>query len=211
MPSKSIGNPTLAYELKLARLGAKIIAGVDEAGRGSLAGPVAAAAVILPDDPLPWFEQVNDSKQLTSRIREKLYKQIINDAHVGLAMVPSNVIDQIGIIKATKKAMLQAIDIVNLKLDGLLIDAVDLSEARVEHKISIIRGDQLSISIASASIIAKVARDALMKDLDNQFPGYGWARNKGYGTEGHQKALSKLGPSSLHRQTFITKFDLSLT
>ena len=116
MPSKSIGKPTLAYELKLARLGATIIAGVDEAGRGSLAGPVAAAAVILPDDPLPWFEQVNDSKLLTSRIREKLYKQIISDAHVGLAMVASNVIDQIGLIKATQKTMLQAIEIVNLKL-----------------------------------------------------------------------------------------------
>ena len=208
MPSKATGKPTLAYELKLARLGATIIAGVDEAGRGSLAGPVAAAAVILPDDPLPWFEQVNDSKQLTSRIREKLYKQIIKDAHVGLAMVASNVIDQIGIIKATQKAMLQAISVVNLQLDGLLIDAIELPEAQVQHKLSIIRGDQLSISIASASIIAKVARDALMRDLDNQFPGYSWTRNKGYGTDGHQKALSKLGPSPLHRQTFISKLDL---
>ncbi|MEC8945515.1 MAG: ribonuclease HII [Chloroflexota bacterium] len=209
MPNNPTEKPTLAYELKLARLGATSIAGVDEAGRGSLAGPVAAAAVILPDDPLPWFEQVNDSKLLTSRTREKLYKKIIEDARVGLAMVPSTTIDQIGIVQATERAMLDAISVIALNLDGLLIDAMELPKAAIKHKLSIIRGDQLSISIASASIVAKVARDSLMRDLDGQFPGYGWVRNKGYGTDGHQKALSKLGPSPLHRHSFLSNLDWS--
>ena len=124
-------------------------------------------------------------------------------------MVPSTTIDQIGIVQATERAMLDAISVIALNLDGLLIDAMELPKAAIKHKLSIIRGDQLSISIASASIVAKVARDSLMRDLDGQFPGYGWVRNKGYGTDGHQKALSKLGPSPLHRHSFLSNLDWS--
>lgn len=203
----SLDKPTLIYELNLAKKGAKNIAGIDEVGRGSIAGPVAAAAIILPENPRPWFNQVNDSKLLSGPAREKLSREIIRDAQVGLSMVTAEVIDEIGIINATKSAMVNAVKALGPHVDGILIDAIDLPESKIGHRISIIHGDQLSISISSASIVAKVARDSLMKDLDKLFPGYHWSRNKGYGTKGHLQAISTIGPSILHRKTFLTSID----
>ena len=182
--------------------GAHTIAGIDEAGRGALAGPVAAAAVILPAQPLAWFDDVDDSKKLSAPERERLAKLILQDAAVGLAMTPANRIDSTGIAAATREAMLAALNVLGSRVDGILVDGFALPLPDDIPQLALTRGDQVSISVSAASIIAKVARDEVMRRLDNQHPGYGLAGNKGYGTPKHLAALRQIGPSSIHRRTF---------
>jgi ribonuclease HII len=191
----------LVYERLAWQQGYAILAGVDEAGRGPLAGPVVAAACIL-DSSKPILG-LNDSKKLTPSGRNRLYQQIISRAiawQVGFA--DHEIIDQINILQATCQAMRQAVCGLSQKPELLLIDAVKLSN--VEQPVwPIIRGDGLSVSIAAASILAKVTRDRLMDEYDQLYPEYGFAQHKGYGTPVHYEALLKYGPCPIHRRTFI--------
>ena len=179
------------------------MAGVDEVGRGPLAGPVVAGAVILPPNTnLPWLSSVRDSKDLTPAAREKLSPLIYRDSlAVGIGAVPHDVIDTIGIAEATRRAMLIAIAELSCSPDQLLIDAISLPKIALPQR-SIIRGDSISLSIACASIIAKVFRDHLMCEHDRRFHGYSFARNKGYATSQHLAALKRLGPCPIHRRSF---------
>ncbi len=182
------------------------IDGLDEAGRGALAGPVVAAAVILPLDDADMQQrlaEVNDSKQLTAKQREVLYTRITQHALAyGIGQEPAAVIDEIGIIPATKRAMQQALDQLKPQAEFLLIDGRIRLKNNPLPQQSVIRGDAQSVSIAAASILAKVTRDRLMVAEDVRFPHYGFARHKGYGTEFHLAALAAHGPCSLHRRTF---------
>lgn len=182
--------------------GARTIAGIDEAGRGALAGPVAAAAVILPAQPLAWFDDVDDSKKLSATERGRLAKLILRDAAVSLAMTPASHIDSSGIAAATREAMTAALNALGNRVDGVLVDGFPLPVSDDIRQLALTRGDQVSISVSAASIIAKVARDDVMLRLDAQHPGYGLAANKGYGTAKHLEALRKIGPSAIHRRTF---------
>lgn len=187
------------YENELYNKGIKYIAGIDEVGRGPLVGPVVTAAVILPKD--FYDERINDSKKLTEKKRELLYDVIMENAlSVGIGISSEDVIDEINILEATKKAMLEAIDNLSIKPDYLLIDAVKLNTDIPQ--ISIIKGDQKSESIAAASIIAKVTRDRMMVELDKMHPEYDFKHNKGYGTKKHIEALYKYGVLKEHRKTF---------
>ncbi len=179
------------------------MAGIDEAGRGSLAGPVVAAAVILPCHvDTPWLSQVKDSKQLSPAKRESLFHHIHEVAiSTGIGVVPHNIIDTEGIIKATRLAMKLAIDQLSSPPEFLLIDYMRLPEVPLPQK-GITNGDSLCFSIACASIIAKVSRDHIMIELDGTYPGYGLAQHKGYGTKKHLACLRQLGPASIHRQSF---------
>ena len=192
-----------AYERSLRERGAWLIGGMDEAGRGPLAGPVVAAAVIMPsDDPI---EGVNDSKQLSEKKRERLYDEIIARAiDYKISAVSEKVIDEINILNATKRAMAECVEGFAISPHVVLVDAVKLSLE--VPTVSIIKGDALSYSIAAASILAKVYRDRLMLAYDEQYPEYGFARHKGYGTREHIEALRKYGPCPIHRRTFITHF-----
>lgn len=178
------------------------IAGVDEAGRGPLAGPVVAACCILPLDCM--IDGINDSKKLSEPKREKLYCEITASAFFKVSVIPQEVIDEINILRATKRAMAECIENMPVKPELVLIDAVDV-KVSVPIK-SIIKGDAQSYNIAAASIIAKVTRDRLMRDYDNLYPQYGFAKNKGYGTKEHIEALKKCGPCPLHRKSFIKNF-----
>ncbi len=195
--------PSFAEEKVLEVQGYQRIAGVDEAGRGALAGPVVAAAVILPHHiDAPWLDQVKDSKQLSPAKRQLLFHHIHEIAiSVGIGVAPHKVIDAQGIIKATRLAMKLAIDQLSPPPESLLIDYMLLPEVKLPQK-GIKRGDSLCFSIACASIIAKVARDQLMVELDRIYPGYGLAQHKGYGTKEHLACLRQLGPSPIHRQSF---------
>ena len=195
--------PTFIEEKLLEAQGYRLIAGVDEAGRGALAGPVVAAAVILPCCiKTPWLNLIKDSKQLTPVRREFLFHNIHETAiAIGIGIVPHKVIDDQGIIRATQLAMKQAIDQLSPPAESLLIDYMHLPEVMLPQK-GITNGDSLCFSIACASIIAKVTRDRLMVELDKTYPGYGLAQHKGYGTKGHMVSLRRLGPSSIHRQSF---------
>lgn len=197
--------PTFAEERALLAAGYRIIAGVDEAGRGTWAGPVAAAAVVLPLDcanKLASLEGVRDSKTLHARRREELEQQIVELAvAVGFGLASVSEVDRMGILPATRLAMGRAIANLNVPLDFLLIDAVKLPHQKIHQK-SIVRGDALCFSVAAASIVAKVRRDRLMAELDGLYPGYGFARHKGYGTAQHLAALRALGPCPIHRRTF---------
>ena len=183
--------------------GYRYIAGIDEAGRGALAGPVVAAAVILPCQlKTPWLWQVKDSKLLTADKREYLFDHIHEAAiSVGVGIVPHQIIDTQNILRATRLAMKQAVDQLSPPPDTLLIDFLHLPEVAIFQK-GIVNGDGLCFSIACASIIAKVTRDRLMKKMDNVYPGYGLGKNKGYWTEEHVANLNKLGPSPIHRRSF---------
>ncbi len=195
--------PSFIEEKMLEAQGYQYIAGIDEAGRGSLAGPVVAAAVILPChvDP-PWLNQVKDSKQLSPARRESLFHHIHKVAiSMGLGIVPHKIIDAEGIIKATRLAMKLAIDQLSPSPEFLLIDYMCLPEVSLPQK-GITNGDSLCFSIACASIMAKVTRDHLMIEFDGIYPGYGLAQHKGYCTEGHLACLRRLGPSLIHRQSF---------
>jgi ribonuclease HII len=195
--------PNLDHEIELNSQGYELIAGIDEVGRGALAGPVVASAVILPRSVnLSWFGLVRDSKELDFRKRESLF-DLINEeaAAVGVGIVPSQVIDSINILKATKLAMLQAVEKLPKQPSFLLIDRVTLSQCPIPQR-GITRGDKLCLSIACASIIAKVTRDRMMHEFDQIYPGYGFAQHKGYGTGEHISCLRKLGPSPIHRLYF---------
>jgi ribonuclease HII len=195
--------PNLDEEDKLKAQGYELIAGIDEVGRGALAGPVVASAVILPHLAiLPWFGLVRDSKELNSTKRESLFDLINNEAiAVGIGIVPPQVIDSINILKATKLAMIQAVEKLPRQPNFLLIDRVSLSQCTIPQR-GITRGDKSCLSIACASIIAKVTRDRIMEELDIMYPGYGFAEHKGYGTRKHISLLGKLGPSPIHRLYF---------
>lgn len=181
--------------------GYRYICGIDEVGRGPLAGPVVAGAVILPKDCDILY--LNDSKQLSEKKREELYDVIMEQAvATGLGYVAPERIDEINILQATYEAMRQAIDNLSVKPDLLLNDAVTIPEVTIKQ-VPIIKGDAKSISIAAASIIAKVTRDRLMVQYDEVFPQYGFASNKGYGAQNHLEALKKYGPTPIHRRSFI--------
>ena len=187
------------FENELYKKGYKYIAGIDEVGRGPLVGPVVTAAVILPKD--FYDERINDSKKLTEKKRELLYDVIMENAlSVGIGMSDEKVIDEINILNATKKAMLEAINNLSVIPDYLLIDAVKL-DTNIPQ-MSIIKGDAKSLSIAAASIIAKVTRDRMIIELDKIHPEYDFKHNKGYGTKKHIDALYKYGPIEEHRKTF---------
>jgi ribonuclease HII len=180
------------------------ICGIDEVGRGPLAGPVVACAVILPKDCNILY--INDSKQLSEKKREELYDEIMSNAiAVGVGSIPPTKIDEINILQATYEAMRQAIGNLEVKPDILLNDAVTIPGIDIEQ-VPIIKGDAKSISIAAASIIAKVTRDRLMIAYDSIFPQYGFAGNKGYGSKDHIEELKKIGPSPIHRMSFIKNF-----
>ena len=200
---KNRQKPSFAEEKILEAQGYQYIAGIDEAGRGSLAGPVVAAAVILPCHiDTPWLNQVKDSKQLSPARRESLFRHIHEVAiSMGIGVVPHRIIDAEGIIKATQLAMKLAIDQLSPPPEFLLIDYMHLPEVSLPQK-GITNGDSLCFSIACASIMAKVSRDHLMREFDGAYPGYGLAQHKGYGTKGHLACLCRLGPSPIHRQSF---------
>ncbi len=190
------------YEREYAACGA--ICGIDEAGRGPLAGPVVAGAVILPKDEQILY--VNDSKKLSEKKRELLYDEITERAlAVGVGIVGPERIDEINILQATYEAMRLAVGQLEMRPDILLNDAVTIPGIDIQQ-VPIVKGDAKSVSIAAASIIAKVTRDRLMRDYDQVFPEYGFASNKGYGTKSHIEALKALGPTPIHRRTFIQHF-----
>lgn len=180
------------------------VCGIDEVGRGPLAGPVVAGAVILPkDDPILYL---NDSKKLSQKKREALYDEIMERAvAVGIGMVNHARIDEINILQATYEAMRMAIENLSVRPQLLLNDAVTIPGVEIEQ-VPIVKGDAKSVSIAAASIVAKVTRDRLMAEYDQVFPGYGFADNKGYGTKAHIAGLKELGPTPIHRRTFIKNF-----
>lgn len=190
----------LRFERTAARKGFCCIAGIDEAGRGPLAGPVTAAAVILPAGLT--IAGVDDSKKLTPDKREKLFDLIMTQASaVGVGTISPAEIDRINILQATRKAMLSAIQKLSIQPDYLLIDGISTIESSIPQQ-TIKKGDSLSISIAAASIIAKVTRDRMMINMDAQYPGYGFSGHKGYGSAAHLDAIRRLGPSPIHRLTF---------
>ena len=195
------------YENELYNKGIKYIAGVDEVGRGPLVGPVVTAAVILPVD--FYDERINDSKKVTEKKREMLYDVIMeNEVSVGIGMSSSEVIDEINILEATKKAMKEALNNLSVKPEHVLIDAVKL-DIDIPST-SIIKGDAKSQSIAAASIMAKVTRDRMMYELDKEHPEYDFAHNKGYGTKKHIEAIRKYGILKEHRKSFApcNEYDL---
>lgn len=195
----------LDYENKYLSNGCKFIAGIDEAGRGPLAGPVSVASVIMPLGESDLIAEVNDSKKLTEKKREKLFDEIISKAIAyHIEFVDVETIDTINILNATKVGMMTCINNLSTKPDVVLIDAVKIdSEIPTE---SIIKGDALSYSIACASILAKVSRDRLMMELDKKYPEYNFKKHKGYGTKEHIDNLKKYGKCEIHRNTFIKNF-----
>lgn len=187
------------FETELYNNGINFIAGIDEVGRGPLVGPVVTAAVILPKD--FYDERINDSKKLTEKKRELLYDVIMENAiSVGIGISSEDVVDEINILNATKRAMLEAVNNLSVKPEHLLIDAVKLNTDIPQT--SIIKGDAKSESIAAASIIAKVTRDRMMVELDKIHPEYDFKHNKGYGTKKHIEAIRKYGIIKEHRKTF---------
>lgn len=194
-------SPDLAYESALWGAGILRVAGVDEAGRGAWAGPVSAGAVILPPEPgiQEKLAAVRDSKQMTARAR--IYWADVIKAHAlawGVGFAASSEIDAMGIAPASRLAMTRALSECCVTAEHLLLDAFRLPESSLPQT-ALIKGDARSLSIAAASVLAKTARDALMERLDEEYPGYGFARHKGYGTESHHSALEALGPCAIHR------------
>jgi ribonuclease HII len=197
--------PDLIQEYRLRQLGLERIAGIDETGRGAWAGPVIAAAVVLPMDRLDLIHQlegIRDSKIMTHKQRmigAGKIQQIALD--IGLGRASSSEVDQLGVIGATRQAMSRAIDALHLTPQHLLIDHIGLAEVPI-NQTSISKGDAIVLSIAAASVLAKVTRDALMVEFDRQYPGYTFSNHKGYGTRQHRRALQELGPTAIHRRTF---------
>ncbi len=197
-----------SFERRAHQRGYRLIAGIDEAGRGPLAGPVVAAAVILPHD----YEnpEINDSKKLTPRKRERLYKVIEHDAlSIGLGVVEASVIDDVNVFQATLMAMKEAVSNLSLKPDYLIIDGSCCIFVPLPQE-AVVKGDSRSISVASASIIAKVSRDSIMEIYHRQFPQYNFLKNKGYGTGEHREAIKKYGPCKIHRRSFRIRDKSSL-
>ena len=185
--------------------GIKYIAGIDEAGRGPLAGPVVVASVILPQDSM--IEGINDSKKISEAKREKLYEIITKDAiSYGVGIIYQDEIDQINILQATKKGLTESIKQMSIKPNIIMVDALSgIDTLGIPYK-SIIKGDAKCYSIAAASIIAKVTRDRIMREWDKIYPEYGFGSHKGYGTAKHIAAIKEFGPCPIHRRTFIKKF-----
>jgi len=195
--------PSFAEELHLNNKGYKLIAGLDEVGRGPLAGPVVAAAVILdPQANNQYYKELRDSKVLTANQRQRIASLVTETAiDSGIGWVNSEEIDKLGIVRATKCAMLRALDNLEIKPDYLLIDALPLPESKLPFN-AIISGDAKCRSISAASIVAKVARDRYMVNTEDMYPGYGFAQHKGYPSQYHLQRLTALGPCPIHRRTF---------
>lgn len=193
----------LEYENKVISNGYTAVCGVDEAGRGPLAGPVCAAAVILPPNTI--IDGVNDSKKLTEKKRESLF-DVIKEQSLAYSVAWASVeeIEEINILNAAMLAMRRAVEGLTVKADFALIDGNKAPQLDIPA-FPIIKGDSLSMSIAAASILAKVSRDRLMYEYDKQFPDYGFAKHKGYGTKLHREKLLELGPCEIHRQSFLKK------
>lgn len=195
----------LSYEKEELKLGNKIIAGMDEAGRGPLAGPVVVALVVMPLDKEFIIEGINDSKKLSEKKREMLYEKIIDTAlYYSIQIIDEKTIDEINILQATIKGMKQCITSLNVTPDVVLVDAVKF-DSQVKT-VPIIKGDAKSYSIAAASILAKVTRDRLMVEYAKDYPNFDFAKHKGYGTKKHIEELKTFGPTEIHRKTFITHF-----
>ncbi len=193
------------YEDRLKAEGYTLIAGIDEAGRGPLAGPVVCAIALMPLEKEKIIDGVNDSKKLTAKVREKLYDNIINTAiSYRIEVVDNKKIDEINILNATKQGMTNCINNISITPDIALIDAVKIQTP--VKTISIIKGDEKSYSIACASILAKVYRDRLMQNYDKIYPNYEFAKHKGYATRKHIELLKKFGKCDLHRDSFIKNF-----
>lgn len=191
------------FENKAYADGYKTVCGIDEAGRGPLAGPVCAAAVILPEGLI--IEGLNDSKKLSEKKREALYDVITEKAVAyGIAMVDEKTIDEINILQATFLAMRNAVDALSVKPDCALIDGNQKPGLSIEER-TIIKGDAKSMSVAAASILAKVTRDRYMLELDEKYPEYQFNKHKGYGTKLHYECIEKFGASEVHRRTFLKK------
>lgn len=195
----------LINENELRQKGYNHICGIDEAGRGPLCGPVVASAVILDKNMI--IEGVNDSKKLTEKKREELYEKIMSNAlSVGIGMADINEIEELNILGATKLAMTRAVENLKIKPDYVLIDGnQNVKTIEIEQK-TLVSGDSKSLSIACASIIAKVTRDRLLRDMDEKYPEYGFAKHKGYGTKAHIEAIKKYGITDIHRPSFCKKF-----
>ena len=192
-------------EKELHEKGFKNICGIDEAGRGPLAGPVVVASVIMPKDSM--IEGVNDSKKVSEKKREKLYEEITNTAIAwGVGIIDQREIDEINILNATKKGLTNSLKELEIKPDLILVDALtNIDTLGIPYR-SIIKGDAKSYSIAAASIIAKVTRDRIMRQWDELYPEYGFEKHKGYGTKMHIDAIKEYGPCPLHRKNFIKNF-----
>lgn len=193
------------YEEKLRKKGFKYICGIDEAGRGPLAGPVVVASVIMPENSM--IEGVNDSKKVSEKKREKLYDLILDEAiSYGIGIVGQDEIDEINILNATKKGLTMSLQELTQKPDLIIVDALSkINTLGIPYE-SIIKGDAKCYSISAASIIAKVTRDRIMREWDKIYPQYGFATHKGYGTSSHIKAIIENGPCPIHRKTFIKHF-----
>lgn len=193
------------YENKLHEEGLEFIAGIDEAGRGPLAGPVVVGAVIMKPD--SFIEGVNDSKKISESKREKLYEQITEEAIAwSVGIVTEKEIDELNILNATKKALSRAIEGLEKRPDRILVDALENIDTKGIPYTSVIKGDAKMYSISAASIIAKVTRDRIMREYDEVYPEYGFAKHKGYGTAAHISAIKEHGPCPLHRRSFIKNF-----
>jgi ribonuclease HII len=196
--------PDLSFELRLWEAGITAVAGIDEAGRGALAGPVAAAAVILPPEAVmvKCLKGVRDSKQMTTDQREVARGKILKYAIAwGVGFVTAEEIDQMGILPATRLAACRALETLTPPPAHLLLDYLFLPEISIPQT-ALIKGDCRSLSIAAASVLAKTSRDALLRELELTYPGYGFASHKGYGTQAHREALQRLGVSQVHRLSF---------
>jgi len=201
MPAAATPIPTWRTERALWREGRVRVAGVDEVGRGPLAGPVVAAAVVLPFSRAKWTGRLRDSKELEAPAREELAAEVRRRCDWSVGVASTQVIDQLGIVYATRLAMRRAVLGLREGADALIVDGRERVYCGV-HQRAVIDADALCKSVAAASIVAKVWRDALMSELDSEFPGYGLSRNKGYSSEEHLEALRRLGYSNIHRLSF---------
>ena len=194
-----------SFDQKFYDQGINLLAGIDEAGRGPLAGPVVVACVIMPKDAR--ILGINDSKKVSEKKREKLYEQIMQEAvSVGVGIVDQHRIDEINILNATKEALTDAISKLTVKPERILVDALEHINTLGIPYTPIIKGDATSYSIAAASIIAKVTRDRIMEEWDKVYPDYGFSKHKGYGTAEHIQKIKEIGPCILHRKSFIKNF-----
>ena len=193
------------YENELRNKGYKYICGIDEAGRGPLAGPVVVASVIMPENSM--IEGINDSKKVSEKKREKLYDLILEEAiSYGVGIIGQDEIDDINILNATKKGLTVSLKELTKKPDLIIVDALTNIDTLGTPYESIIKGDAKCYSISAASIIAKVTRDRIMREWDKIYPQYGFAQHKGYGTSAHISSIKEYGPCPLHRKTFIKNF-----
>lgn len=192
--------PDYSVERRLATQGHQTITGIDEAGRGPLAGPVVAAAVIL--DPNNTPVGLNDSKQLSQSQRETIFEEILRTSHAAWVSMPSSVIDRLNIRAATLHAMTLTVARLPVRADAALIDGRDVPNGLISIGRALVKGDARSVSIAAASIVAKVVRDRMMIECDRLYPVYGFKDHKGYGSKAHRDAIFKYGPSPLHRRSF---------